>query len=420
MVPALLRAFRHRNYRLFFGGQSISLVGTWMQTVAIQWLVYQLTHDTALLGVISLVSQLPAFVVSPLAGVWLDMVDRRRVLVCTQTMAGLQALVLAVLVYTGVIQVWHLVVLSVVLGVVTAFDAPGRQSFLIEIVTDREDLGNAIALNSSQFNMARLIGPFFAGIVIKFTGEKMCFLLNAVSYVAVVVALLLMTVPRKSKKIVERNVFADLSEGFRYTAKSEAIRSLLVLLGAANFSYGMFSILLPAFAKDFFHGDASTLGYLYAASGIGAFAGAIMLALRKTLVGLGTWACFSAGIFSVAVAFLGSYANIWLAFGLLAVAGWGSMVNMAATNTLLQNLVDEHVRGRVMAFYTMSFLGAMPVGAFLGGALAKGLGLEWTCAAAGVICVVATGWFFQRLPLIRLQARPVLTEKGLIAAAGDG
>jgi len=410
----MFRAFRHRNYRLFFGGQSISLIGTWMQMVAMQWLVYQLTRSSALLGIITLVGQLPAMLVSPFAGVWLDQWERRRVLVGTQTLAGIQAGVLAVLVYTNLIQVWHIVVLSIVLGLVNAFDMPGRQSFLVEIVTEREDLANAIALNSSQFNIARLIGPSFAAIVIRVAGEKMCFTVNAFSYIAVVLALLAMTVPRHSKKIVERNVFKELADGLRYTSKFGAIRSLLILFGLVSFSSGMVSILLPAFAKDFYSGNASTLGYLYGATGVGALIGALSLAAKKSVVGLGTWACASALVYSACTIFFGLTSNIWVASSMLAFTGLGSMVNMAATNTLLQTLVDEHVRGRVMSFYTMSFIATMPVGSFVGGALASGFGLQRTCVLAGIFSCLGAFWFYVKLPVIRAQARPVLQEKGVI------
>ncbi|HEY3781424.1 MAG TPA: MFS transporter [Fimbriimonadaceae bacterium] len=411
----MFRAFRSRNYRLFFGGQSISLVGTWMQNVAMQLLVYRLTHSTALLGIISLVSQLPAFLVSPFAGVWLDEWDRRKVIVATQTLSGLQAGVLAILVFGGWVQVWHLVALSVVLGMIGAFDMPGRQAFLIEMVHDREDLQNAIALNSSQFNIARLIGPALAGFVITVMGEKVCFAANAVSYIAVVWALLAMRVPRHTKKIREQTVLQQLADGWHYTRKFTSISSLLILLAAVSFSSGMFSVLLPALAVDYFKGNsAATLSYLYVATAIGALAGAMWLAARKTIIGLGTVAMVAALVYGLGTIAFGVAPTLWSGLVILLFAGYGGMVNMAATNTLLQTLVDERMRGRVMSFYTMSFIGTMPVGAFLGGFLAGGIGLMPTCFVAGSATIIAAAWFYWRLPLVKAHARPVLQERGIL------
>lgn len=420
-MGGLFRALRARNYRLFFTGQSISLIGTQMQTVAMQWLVYRLTHSTALLGVITLVSQFPAFFISPLAGVWLDQWDRRRVLVITQSVAGIQALALAILVYTDTIQVWHLVVLSVILGFVVAFDTPGRQSFLVEMVNRREDLGNAIALNSFLFNITRFVGPVLAAAVIRISGERLCFLLNAISYIAVVLALILISVPKRTKAVQDQNLFQNLAEGWRYTSRFVPIRSLLILLAVVSLGSGTYTVLLPAFAKSVYRGNETTFGWMYSAVGIGAMAGAVMLAFKKTVVRLGTWACAAAVLFSLAVMGLGLRANFPVGLALLTLSGLGAMVNMAATNTLLQYLLEEHMRGRVMAFYTMSFIGTMPLGSFLGGTLATGIGLRPTCLLAGGVSLAGSLWFYQQLPVIRTEARPVLRERGALApAAADG
>jgi MFS family permease len=410
----MLRAFRYRNYRLFFGGQSISLIGTWMQTIAMSWLIYQISHSTALLGVVALVSQVPAFIVSPIAGVWLDQLDRRKILVATQSLACIQAFILAALVFTNQIAVWHILVLSVGLGLVSAFDIPGRQAFLIQMVENHEDLGNAIALNSSQFNIARLIGPAVAGVLIKLVGEATCFLLNGISYIFVIGALLLIKVPPHTKKVQQQNLFANIAEGWRYTSSFVPIRALLLLLALISLCSGMYSVLMPAFATKVFHGDASTLGYLYGAVGVGALAGAIQLAARRAVVGLGTLAFISALVFGVSMGLFGVVHTFALSLAVLVGVGYGTMVNMAATNTLLQSLLEEHMRGRVMAFYTMAFMGAMPLGSFVGGYLADAVGLAETAILSGSLAIVGAFVFFIKLPDIRAEARPVLQRKGVI------
>lgn len=411
----MFRAFQYRNYRLFFAGQSISLIGTMMQQVAMLWLVYTLTKSTALLGIVSLISTFPAFIISPLAGVWLDQWNRRKVLVATQSLAGVQALILTILVYTHTMQVWHILVLSFGLGIVNAFDMPGRQAFLIEMVSNREDLGNAIALNSSQFNIARLIGPVVGAVLMGLVGAGMCFLLNTFSFVAVIWALLAMKLPHYTPVVKEKNIFKDLSEGWKFTSQFVPISSLLLLLAAVSFTGGMYNVLLPAYAKDMFRGTVQTYGILSAAVGVGALIGAVMLTMRRGVKGLATWAYYTAMLTGLSLVALAFSKQLGVACVMLALNGFGAMVNMAATNTLIQSLVEERIRGRVMSFYTMSFLGTMPVGSFLGGTLATGFGLPLTVALAGGVSVIAAMWFYTRLPLVRAVARPVLQERGMMA-----
>src|SRR2546423_3618353 len=409
----MFRAFQHRNYQLFFAGQTISLIGTWVQQVAMLWLVYTLTRSSALLGVVSLMWLFPVVIISPLAGGGLDQWNRRNVLIATQTLAGIQALILALLVYTHTMQVWHVLLLSFGVGLVNAFDMPGRQAFLTEMV-NREDLGNAIALNSSQFNIARLIGPVVGASLMAIVGAGMCFLINGISFIAVIGALLAMKVPHRTPPTKGKNIFQDMREGWRFTSRFVPISSLLILLAAVSFTGGMFMVLLPAYAHDFFKGQVQTYGILSAAIGVGALLGAVMLTLRKNVKGFATLSFYSAAISGASLVLLAFTNQFWLACVLLAFNGFGAMVNMAATNTLVQSLVHEDIRGRVMSFYTMSFLGTMPVGSFLGGSLAEGFGLPLTVGLSGGITCLAAIWFYFRLPAVRAVARPVLQERGMI------
>src|SRR5437016_3513503 len=309
----MFRAFQHRNYQLFFAGQTISLIGTWVQQVAMLWLVYTLTRSSALLGVMSLISMFPAFIISPLAGVWLDQWNRRNVLIATQTLAGVQALILALLVYTHTMQVWHVLLLSFGVGLVNAFDMPGRQAFLTEMVSNREDLGNAIALNSSQFNIARLIGPVVGASLMAIVGAGMCFLINGISFIAVIGALLAMKVPHRTPPTKGKNIFQDMREGWRFTSRFVPISSLLILLAAVSFTGGMFMVLLPAYAHDFFKGQVQTYGILSAAIGVGALFGAVMLTLRKNVKGFATLSFYSAAISGASLVLLAFTNQFWLA-----------------------------------------------------------------------------------------------------------
>lgn len=409
----VFRAFRHRNYRLFFSGQAVSLIGTWIQTTAMSWLVYRMTNSTALLGLVAVVGQLPAFIVSPLAGVKLDQWDRRKLLLGTQALFLMEASILAALVYFNVVQVWHILVLSGVMGVVSAFDVPGRQAFLVEIVPEREDLGNAIALNSSQFNLARLIGPPVAGYLLSALGEATCFILNAMSFLAVLAALIAMKVAHRDP-VPTPSVFQNLREGFQYAFRFPPIRSLLWLLAGVSFTAGFYSVLMPAFAAQTFHGNERTLGNLLGAVGVGALISAITLAARGSVKGLATLIVFATSVYGVGLMWFSLTSNFYIALIALVVMGYGVMTNMSATNTLLQAMVEDNMRGRVMAFYSMAFMGAMPIGSFIGGYLAGAIGPQHTTLIGGIFALIASGYFYSKLPIIREHARPVLQRKGIL------
>ena len=410
------RALQSRNYRLFFVGQTLSLIGTWMQSVAMGWLVYRITGSELLLGTVTFAQQIPMFVVSPFAGVAAERVDRRRLLILTQSLQAMQAVVLAMLVFAHRETVGELVALSIFMGVVNAFDVPGRQAFVIQMVSDREHLANAIALNSTQFNIARLIGPAIAGFTIKFTGEGVCFLINAVSFLAVIIGLTMIRVDHKPAPTEGRNMLVDLQEGARYVARHPPIRSLLILLAVASFVSGSYQVLLPVYAKTVYHGDATTLGFMYAAVGMGALVAAIMLASRRSVVGLGRWIVAASAIFSVALALFGLTTSMVPGILVLTLVGFGAMKHMGSTNTMIQTLVDDRMRGRVMAFYAMSFVGTMPIGSLITGALSPRIGPQLTMLGAGVIGLAASIWFMRKLPGLREHIRPVYEKQGILKA----
>ena len=357
-----LRALHSRNFRLFFSGQTVSLVGTWMTRIATAWLVYRLTGSALLLGVVSFAGQIPAFFLAPPAGVWVDRWNRHRTLVVTQMLSMVQSFALAVLALTGIIQVWDIIALALFQGIINAFDMPARQAFVIQMVERREDLGNAIALNSSMVNLARLVGPAIAGVVIAAVGEGWCFLIDGVSYMAVIASLLAMRVATGQPRPRRRKAWQEFSEGWHYVRDSKAIRSMLLIMGLVSL-FGMpYTVLMPIFASRMLHGGANTLGFLMSASGVGALAGALILALRKTVLGLGRRIVISTAIFGAAlIGFALSHA-LWLSLVLLPFAGFGMMQQMAASNTILQTIVDDDKRGRVMSFYAMAFQGMAPFG----------------------------------------------------------
>lgn len=416
----VFRALRHKNYRLFAMGQCISLVGTWMQYVAVTWLVYRLTNSAFMLGLVAFVGQLPTFVVSPLAGVLGDRHDRRRMLVLTQVLAMVQAAVLAFLVLSHQVQVWHIIVLSVFLGVINSFDMTIRQAFTVEMIDDREDLGNAIALNSTMMNGARLIGPAIAGLLIVSVGEGICFLLNAVSYIAVIVSLSVMRIPKAKIAIVPRNVFLELKEGFRYAANFPPIKWILLILSLISLLGVSLQILLPVFARDIFKGGAHTMGFFMTMAGLGALGGAMFLAARKSVRGLPRIIAWMAGLFGLTLMLFAFSEFYWISMGILLVSGFGMMVHMAACNTILQTIVEEDKRGRIMSFYTMAFIGMMPFGSLLAGALAARIGAPYTLFLEGVCCVLGAVYFAFKLPLIRATIRPIYMEKGIIPEVARG
>jgi MFS family permease len=414
------RALRSRNYRLFFSGQSISLIGTWMTRVAIGWLVYRLTNSASMLGIIGFIGQIPTFFLAPLAGVWVDRWDRHRTLVITQLLSMVQSLALAALALGGVVATWHSALLALMQGVINAFDMPARQAFVVQMVDRREDVGNAIALNSSIVNAARLVGPALAGVVISAVGEGYCFLIDGLSYIAVVVSLLLMrAIPATAPK-ARRRLDHELGEGWRYVATFAPIRSLLLLLGLVSVVGMPYTILMPVFASDILHGDAHTLGFLMAASGVGALAGAITLALRKTVLGLGRRIVVVTAMAGVALIVFGFSRWLWLSLAVLPLAGYGIMQQMAASNTILQTIVDDDKRGRVMAFYAMSLMGMTPFGSLLAGSLASLVGAPLTIAMGGALCVAGSLWFRRALPEIRLLVHPIYARLGILPQVAAG
>ena len=413
-LKTIFRSLQYRNYRLFFGGQSISLIGTWMQRIAMPWLVYHLTGSAFLLGLVSFAGQIPTFLLAPLAGVVTDKFSRYRVLLITQVISLLQALILALLSLAGVIQIWHIVVLSIALGCVNAFDVPSRQSFVVEMVEKKEHLGNAIALNSMMFNGARLIGPSIAGLILATAGEGICFLINAVSYIFVVVSLLSMKIQKK--KIIRKsgNVLNDMKEGFRYTFGFAPIKHLLILLGIVSLMGSSYQVLMPVFAKEILHGNSSTFGFLMGAAGVGALAGAIFLASRETLIKLGriipaASAMFGAGL---VVSSFTKYFSVSLL--LMIIIGLGLMLQTASSNTILQTITDDDKRGRVMSFYTIAIMGTAPFGSLLAGSLAKVTGTPHTILIGGICCIAGAFLFYKKLPELKKIAHPVYVKMGLI------
>ena len=403
----LLRALRHRNYRLFFFGQGTSLVGTWITRVATSWLVYRLTGSAALLGVVGFAGQVPTFLLGPFAGVWVDRLDRYRVLVATQVLAMLQSGALAALALTGVIRIGHVVALSVFQGLINAFDTPARQSYVVEMVEGPVDLSNAIALNSSMVNGARLIGPSIAGVLVAAVGEGWCFLLDALSYVAVIASLRLMHVARRARVTGETRVLEDLRAGFRYAFGFRPIRAALLLLAVVSLTGMPYTVLMPVVAAEVLHGGPNTLGLLMAATGVGALGGALYLA---------------AAVFGVGLTAFSLSRALPLSLALLVVVGAGFMVQMAATNTVLQTIVRDELRGRVMAFYAMAIMGTAPFGSLLAGVLAAHIGAPWTIAGGGACCVLGALGFARVLPALRRQVVPIYVEKGILPqiAAGLG
>ena len=419
-LPALGRALRHRNYRLFFVGQGISLVGTWLTRVATSWLIYRLTGSALLLGLVSFAAQIPTFAISPFAGVLIDRWDRHRILVITQSVAMVQSALLAVFALTGTITVAHVIVLSIVQGLVNAFDMPARQSFVVEMVESREDLPNAIALNSSLVNGARLIGPSIAGVLIAVVGEGWCFAIDALSYVAVIGSLLAMRVPARARAASATRVLAALREGAAYAGSFAPIRALLLFLALVSFTGVPYMVLTPLFAAEVLGGGPHTLGLLMGASGVGALSGALWLASRRTVLGLGRALVVAGSLLAAGLVGFALSPWLWLSMLLLYAVGAGMMVSMGASNTILQTLVDEDKRGRVMGFYAMAFFGMSPFGSLAAGALAERFGAPATVLACGVLTAAGTALFARKLPALRELVRPIYQRLGIVPEIAEG
>jgi MFS family permease len=394
------RSLKYRNYRLFFGGQSISLIGTWIQRIATPWLVYDLTKSVLLLGVVGFVGQIPTFLLSPIAGVLTDRWNRYNIMLTTQVLAMVQAIILTWLVFSGNIQVWHIIILSGFLGCINAFDVPARQSFVIQMVEKKEDLSNAIALNSSMVNGARLLGPSVAGILIAATGEGICFMLNAISYLFVIGSLRLMKITPVDNKYGRKSVFKELKEGISYTFGFAPIRYIILLLALVSLAGMPYTVLMPIFAKEIIHGGAHTFGFLMGASGMGALIGAFYLASRRNDRGLEKIIPLSAGVFGIGLIMFSFSHFFVLSLFLMVITGLGMMLQMASSNTMLQSIVDDSMRGRVMSFFTMAIMGTAPFGSLLAGSSAKLIGAPNTVLIGGLSCILGALIFSFKLPEI--------------------
>ncbi len=412
-LPVTLRALGHRNFQLFFSGQLISLIGTWMQTIAEAWLVYRLTGSSLLLGAAGFVAQFPVFLVAPLGGIVADRQNRHRVVIITQAAAMVLALILAVLTLTGVVRVWEVFVLAGLLGIVKAFDIPARQAFLVDMV-GKEDLMNAIALNSSMFNAARVLGPAIAGILVAKIGEGWCFCANGISYIAVIVGLMMMRVEGPRNLAAPASPLAHIAEGFRFVRHTRPIRALLLLLGVVSLVAMPYTVLMPIFADRILHGGARALGILMGATGVGAMLGALTLASRSGVKGLGRWVAYSCGGFGLSLVLFAYSRWFWVSAAFLLPVGFCMMLEMSSSNTLIQAMVPDQLRGRVMAVYSMMFMGMAPFGALFAGALADRIGAPLTLTLGAIVALGGAAWFGLSLPKIRVEARRLIIAQAAV------
>ena len=408
------RALRHRNFKLFFAGQSISLIGTWMTRLATSWLVYRLTHSALLLGIVGFSGQIISFLVGPFAGVWVERLDRRKLLVWTQVFAAIQSLALAALTLAHVINLWEIIALSAFQGLINSLDMPGRQSFLVQMVEDRNDLSNAIAINSSMANGARLVGPAIAGLLIAAFGEGWCFLIDGISYFAVIASLLMMHVKPLQVRRTATSMLEQMREGWDYVRTFRPIRTILLLFGLLSLMGWPYSVLLPIFAGQVLHGGAHTLGWLTGASGVGALASGLSLAVRKSILGLTRMLQIAAAMLGGALILFGLSHTLWLSLVLMVFAGFGLMQGASVSNTIIQSLVPEDKRARVMSYYTMAFFGGAPFGSLLAGTLAHRIGAPHTVMVTGAFCVAGSLWFTLALPKVRAVMRPIYEQMGLL------
>ncbi|NEU71136.1 MFS transporter [Hassallia byssoidea VB512170] len=411
-------AFRSRNYRLFFLGQGISLIGSWMTQLATIWLVYHLTNSPVMLGIVGFTSQIPSFFLAPFGGVFVDRFSRHRTLIGTQILAMIQSLTLAVLALTGVIQIWHIIALSLLQGFINAVDAPARQAFVPELIERRDDLANAIAINSTMFNGARLIGPAIGGLLIAQVGAAYCFLIDGVSYIAVIAALLAMNIKSNKYQVSNANPIQKVKEGFNYAFGFPPIRAILILSALVSFLGMQYTIIVPIFAEKILQGGADTLGFLMAASGVGALSGGIYLATRGTVIGLGRLIAFGPTILGCGLIAFSLSRFLPLSLFSLFFVGLGTILQIASGNTVLQTIVDDDKRGRVMSLYTMSFLGTIPFGNLLAGFLANHIGATNTLIIDGIACILGSIFFVRKLPALRRSIRPIYEQKGILTSSG--
>lgn len=414
-LRGMLRSLRHRNFQLFFGGQMISLIGTWMQNIAQAWLVYRLTNSAFLLGLVGFAGQIPVFLCAPIGGMVADRWNRHRVVIGTQTASMILAFILAALTLLRIVTVWEIMVLAMLLGMVNSFDIPARQSFLIDMV-GREDLMNAIALNSSMFNGARVIGPAIAGLLVAWIGEGWCFFANAVSYIAVIAGLLAMRLGPLRRSVTEAPPLEHIAEGFRYVRQTAPIRALLLLIGLVSLVAVPYSVLMPIFADKVLHGGSRALGLLMGATGIGALLGALTLATRHGVHGLGRWVGLSAMGFGASLILFSMSRWFFVSLILLVPVGYSVMLQMSSTNTLIQTMVPDDLRGRAMSAYTMMFMGMMPLGSLLTGAMAQRIGAPWTVAIGGCGAILGAALFLRKLPSLRYEARKLIKAQAIAEA----
>jgi MFS family permease len=408
------RSLRSQNFKLFFFGQSTSVIGNWMTRLATTWLVYHLTHSALLLGIISFAGQIVSFALGPVAGVWVDRLDRRRLLVWTQAAATVQSLTLAALTMAHVVTLWEIICLTAIQGAINAFDAPARQSFLVQMVDDPSDLSNAIAINSSMQNGARLIGPAIAGLVIAAFGEGVCFLIDGLSYFAVIASLLLMRIKPLDIRRRKATIIEQMREGWDYVCTFRPIRTILLLFSLLSLMGYSWSVLLPLFAVQVLHGGVSTLGWLTGASGVGALISAISLAVRKSVVGLTSMLQMASALLGGSLILFGLSHTLWLSLVLMVCVGFGMLQAASVSNTIIQSLVPEAQRARAMSYYTMAFFGAAPFGSLLAGALADRIGAPHTVIMTGAFCIAGALWFTFELPKINAITQPIYQEKGLL------
>lgn len=415
-----LRALRHRNFRIFLTGQGISVIGTWMQSVAMGWLVYRLTGSPLTLGLVSFASYFPTLIISPIAGALADRWSRHRIVLVTQTLAMLEATTLAALVLTGAVQVWHVVALSLLLGTINGFDVPARQSLLVQLVEGPEDLANAIALNSSLFNAARLVGPAIGGVLIGAIGEGPVFLLNALSYIAVVGGLLMLEVSPQPRGTARPPVLRTLREGFLYAFGFAPIRTILILLAMVSLMGMPYMVLMPVFASEVLGGGPRTLGMLMSAAGAGALSAGLYLASRSSVRGLGRLIMVGSTLFGAALVAFSQSRSAWISFALLVLTGFGMMATTASCNTVLQTIVDEDKRGRVMSLYTMAFMGMAPFGGLLAGSVASRIGAPATLLLSGLAVLCAAAWFARNFAALREQVVPIYERLGILPEVAEG
>jgi MFS family permease len=411
------RALRHRNFRLFFGGQSISLIGTWMTRIATSWLVYRLTGSALLLGTVSFAGQIPTFLIAPFAGVWVDRLDRRQVLVWTQALSMVQSLALAGLTLSHLITIPWVLALSVMQGLVNAFDMPGRQAFMVQMVDDRRDLSNAIAINSSMVNMARLVGPSLAGMLIAVSSEGWCFLIDGISYIAVILSLLAMRLKAGESRRKVSSTWTELKEGWTYVSEFLPVRTILLLFAVVSLMGMPFVVLMPIFAAQVLHGGPHTLGFLMGAMGVGALISALSLAARKSVLGLVRMIPIAAAVFGLGLIGFGLSRVFWLSMVMVLFAGMGMMQGMAGSNTIIQTIVSEDKRGRVMSYYTIAFVGMAPFGSLLAGSMARAIGAPWTVVINGSVVLLGAVWFLTQMPTLRRAMRPIYRDLGILPPA---